>query len=88
MKKDYVLSGEYIRGYTAAIMMIRKEFDGVCRDLKRNHKRPTEKLVKEFLSLCLKERGILRDYEDSFIRWNKVKECFEVWREKYNEIRR
>lgn len=79
------LSPEYIRGYTAAIMMIRDQFNSVCQDLKRNRKRPTEAVVKDFLSVCLKERGTLRDFEDSFIRWNRNKKEFEVWRESWKK---
>ena len=78
-------NGDYIRGYTKAIQMIQEQFDGISKDLKHHRKRPTEKLIKEFLDCCLKERAILRDWNDSFVRWNKKKEEFEIWREAWSK---
>ena len=82
---DRKLSPEYVRGYTKAILMMREQFDIMCKDLKSHHKRPTEKMTKEWMGICLKERGILRDFDDSFIRWNTKKEKFEIWREGWNK---
>lgn len=79
------LSPDYIRGFTKAILMMREQFNIICKDLKSHHKRPTEKMIKEWMGICLKERGILRDFDDSFIRWNGKKEKFEIWRESWNK---
>lgn len=79
-----VLSGEYNRGYTAAIQKLISDYDSICIDMKMRKKRMTEKLTKQWLQCCLENRERLRETNDAdiyrgFIRWNVQKESFEYY---------
>lgn len=79
------LSGDYNKGFTKGIQKVLNGFDGFCSDLKYNNKRLTEKNVKDYLKCCLANRELLRDFDDSFIRWNHIKNKCELWREKWSK---
>lgn len=86
---DGKISPEYIRGFTRAIQTIQEQFDTICMDLKYHKKRPTEKLIREFLQECLNSRTLLRDFSDSFVRWNPKQNKMQAWRESWsNKISR
>lgn len=71
------LSGDYIRGYTKAIMDMLEIFDYVNNGLKHHKKRLNDKLAKELLQCVLTNREKIREDRDGFIRWNCVENKFE-----------
>ena len=71
------LSGDYIRGYTKAIMDMSEIFDYVNNDLKHHKKRFNDKLAKELLQCVLTNREKIREDRDGFIRWNCIENKFE-----------
>ena len=71
------LSGDYIRGYTKAIMDISEIFDYVSNDLKHHKKKLNDNLIKELLQCVLTNREKIRENKEGFIRWNCVKNKFE-----------
>lgn len=77
------LSGDFIRGYTKAIMDILNIWDYIHNDLKHHHKRMNYELTKELLKCVLNNREKVRENMNGFIRWNCVKHEFE-WFEKEN----
>ena len=77
-----ILSGEYNRGFTAALLKILSDYEDICESMKFYKKRMTEKLTKQWLKCCLENREKLRDINNvgryqGFIRWNKQTEKFE-----------
>lgn len=81
------LSGNYIRGFTEGIKTVEEQFDIICDDLRRHNKIMTSKKMKEFLRCCLINRELLREFDDSFIRWNCITNKFEIWREKWSKYK-
>ena len=79
------LSADYVKGFTKGIQTVLENFNGFCYDLRYHHKRPTEKIFKEYLDCCLKNRELLREFDDSFIRWNGITNQCELWREKWSK---
>lgn len=73
------LSGEYIRGYTKAIMDITEVFRYIQPDLKYHHKNLNGKLAVELLQVFLENREALRDDWDGFIRCNGNTKEFEFY---------
>lgn len=60
-----VLSGEYNRGFTAAILKILSDYEDICESMKFYKKRMTEKLTKQWLKCCLENRERLRETNDA-----------------------
>lgn len=79
------LSGEYIRGYTKAIMDLQEVFDYVQPDLRWHHKNMNASLSKKLLKCCLENRENLRERNSQgFIRFNKQKQDFEWYENNKN----
>lgn len=89
------LSGDYIKGYTKAIQDIIEVFEYIQQDLKHHHKNLNGKISIMLLEAILKHREEIRerkaisgwDYKkEGFIRWNKLKNDFEWFSRKENQI--
>ena len=82
------LSGEFIRGYTKALRDLEGLLnDGLALDLKRHHKTFNVKTAKEYVRAIIKNREVIREYNDAFIRCEydeKGKVVFKVFREQGN----
>lgn len=74
-----ILSGEYNRGYTRAIMDIQSVFSYIQEDLAYHKKRLTPKLMGDLLSCCLSNRERLRESVNGFIRYNGKSGKFEFY---------
>lgn len=77
-----VLSGDFNRGYTKAIMDVMEVFSYIQPDLKHHHKNLTAKTTSELLESILQNREHLREQHlsggEGFIRYNGEKfEWFE-----------
>lgn len=73
---DY-LNGDYIHGYTQAIMDIQEVFDYIELDLAHHHKKMSSKTAEQLLNVCLSNRANLREKRNGFIRWNGITNKFE-----------
>jgi 5'-deoxynucleotidase YfbR-like HD superfamily hydrolase len=73
------LSGDFNRGYTKALMDLTEVVKYIQDDLHDHHKRLTEKMFLELLSVCLENREKLRDNWGGFIRWNNKAGEFEYY---------
>lgn len=74
------LSGDYNRGYTAAIQDIIEIFNYIQSDLKHHHKTLTAKNSIELLNTILNNRMYIRDQiGNGFIRWNCKLSKFEYY---------
>lgn len=76
----YDLSGDYIRGYTRAIMDIIEIFEYIQPDLKNHHKNLNGKLAMQLLKVILENRGKIRDGWNGFIRFNGKLNNFEYFK--------
>lgn len=83
------LSGEFIRGYTKAIMDIQEITRYINNELSSRHKQMNYKMIDLLLRCCLKNREKLRDstagITDGFIRWNQDKNDFEYFERNKHE---
>lgn len=73
------LSGEYIKGYTDAILRIRdliKSSNLQC-DLRVRHTSFSLKRAIELMNVIVEERSFLREHQNAFITMNPQKQ-FEV----------
>ncbi len=89
------LSGDYIRGYTKAIQDTIEVFEYIQQDLKRHHKNLNGKISIMLLEAILKHREEIRERKaiaswdckkEGFMRWNKLKNDFEWFSRKENQI--
>lgn len=82
------LSGDYIRGYTKALLDLKDIVEYVNNDLSYHHKKWNHKLLNSLLDCCIDNRENLRESQsglsDSFIRWNTKKEDFEFFERNKN----
>ncbi len=74
------LSGEYIRGYTRAIMDVTEVFGYIQADLKHHHKTLNHKAAMQLLKTILENREALREdwekrgffrYVNGSFEWHK-----------------
>lgn len=76
-----LLSGDFNRGYTKAIMDVAEVFSYIQDDLKHHHKNLTAKSANELLECILQNRAQLREQHLSggrgFIRYNGKTQKFE-----------
>lgn len=76
-----LLSGDFNRGYTKAIMDIAGVFSYIQSDLRHHHKNLTVKSATELLECILQHREQLREQHLSggkgFIRYNGKEQKFE-----------
>lgn len=75
------LSGEYIRGYTKAIIDIEKVLKNVQNNLVSHRKRLNFKVAMQTLKLFLENRKNFRENCDGFIRWNVQKNELEQFKD-------
>ncbi len=89
------LSGDYIKGYTKAVQDTIEVFEYIQPDLKYHRKNLNGKLSLMLLKAILKHREEIQerkaisgwDYKkEGFIRWNKLKNDFEWFSRKENQI--
>lgn len=74
------LSGDYVRGYTKALMDLQEVFSYIKDDLRYHKKLMTATTAEAIIACCLKNREALREDLDGFIRYNdKVKGKFEFY---------
>lgn len=73
------LSGDYIKGYTKAIMDLQEVFRYIQPDLKYHKLSMTPKRADEILSCCLKNREDLRENRQGFVRYNDKIKGFEFF---------
>lgn len=71
------LFGDYIRGYTKAILDIAEIFEYIQQDLKHHHKNLNGKLSVILLKTILDNREKIRENFNGFIRWNCIDKEFE-----------
>lgn len=71
------LSGDYIRGYTKALMDIQELLPTVIVDLKRFKRKLDGKHLNDFFKLIIEHRESLREETGGFIRFNWVKKELE-----------
>ena len=79
MTPDIQLNGDYIRGYTAALMDVREEIASVVQELKHQKVRLTAKELDKLLECMIKHRAILREYPDAFVRRNNTTGEYEIY---------
>ena len=76
------LSGDYIRGYTKAIVDITEIFGYMEDDLKYHHKRLNWKLAMQLLKAILENREKIREGVGGFVRFNGKLNNFEFFDER------
>lgn len=54
-------NGDWIRGYTAALIDIEHHLPNTIHDLSYSHKKPSEKFIKEFMQVYIDNRATLRE---------------------------
>lgn len=70
----------YIQGYTAALQDVIDTINLIQPDLKEHHRRQSYKTYHGILECMLKNRTILRENPDAFVRCNdKVEGGYEVY---------
>ena len=70
-KKATKLFGiEYVQGYTAAVQDVLKTIDYIEHDLKKHKRKQNLKTLKAIVECILKNRIILREEPNAFIRCN------------------
>lgn len=69
-------NGDWIRGYTAAIMDIAFHLPQTIYDLSFSHKKPSEKFIKEFMQVYIDNRAALREGR-GFIRVHRSDNTLE-----------
>lgn len=74
------LSGDYIRGYTKAIMDLKDVFSYVHYDLRHHRKQWTKNIIDKLLNCCIRERENIREDKEGFIRYNGQKRDFEFFK--------
>ena len=83
------LSGDYIRGYTKALLDFREIIRYVNCDLSYHKKRWNYTLFNKLLDCCIENRENLRETQsglsDGFIRWNQNKNDFEYFERNKHE---
>lgn len=71
------LSGDYNRGYTAALTDFQRILKYIEPDLK-HHKKPANiKTMMALVNCCINNREKLREHRDGFIRYNGQLKDFE-----------
>lgn len=71
---------EYVQGYTAALQDVLKTIDGIQLDLKHHKRRQSAKTYKAIIECMIKNRVILREEPDAFVRCNdNVDGGFDVY---------
>ena len=74
------LNGEFIRGYTKAIMDIQAIFEYVQLDMRWHKKNLSYKNAVKLLKCILNNRMYLREPEnEGFIRYNRQNDDFEYY---------
>lgn len=79
---DAEFSRDYIYGYTAALQDVLKTIssESFQHDLKRHKRKQNSKTYKAILECMIKNRAVLRESPDAFVRCNdKVDGGFEVY---------
>ena len=72
------MNGNWISGYTQALIDVQRQFAGVIHDLNRSHKRLSAKHIDRMLELHVANRSRLRK-DLGFIRYNRTKEDLEYY---------
>ena len=72
-----VLSGEFNRGYTAALMDVKEILKCIESDLRYHHKSLSFKTANQLISCVIENREKIRENMDGFFRWNKQLNNFE-----------
>lgn len=73
------LSGDYIRGYTKAIMDLKDVFNYVHYDLRHHRKQWTKNIINKLFNCCIDERENIRENKEGFIRYNNQICDFEFY---------
>ena len=78
-----VLSGDYIAGYTRALMDVKEIFEYLQSDPQFKSKAWNWNKLSQLMKCVLANKDNLREHHDKgFIRWNKMIEKFEWHEEK------
>ena len=73
----------YVQGYTAALQDVLETIEIIQTDLKLHKRRQNAKTYKSIIECMIKNRAILREEPDAFVRCNdNVNGGFEVYIEK------
>lgn len=73
------LSGDYVRGYTMAIMDTQQVFRSIGPEMKAQKKQFSHKNAMELLDCILANREKVRERRRGFIRYNALKKGFEFY---------
>lgn len=80
---DKLFGIQYIQGYMAAIQDVLKVLANIQTDMKLHKRKQNYKSYKAILECMLKNRTILRENPDAFIRCNdNVESGYEVYIQK------
>jgi len=80
---DKMFPFTYVQGYTAALQDVLKVIEDIQSDLKCHKRRQNAKTYKSIIECMIKNRVVLREEPDSFVRCNdNVDGGFEVYIEK------
>lgn len=77
-----LFDAHYVGGYTAALQDVLNVIDSVQSDLKRHKLKNNKETYKAIVDCMLKNRAILRENPDAFVRYNGVTKEFEVYIQK------
>lgn len=72
-----VLSGDYIRGYTKALMDVQEMFRYLQQDAAFRGKQMNWKKIDQLMKCVIANRDAMRENSKGFFRWNKLHEKFE-----------
>ncbi len=73
----------YVQGYTAALQDVLQTIESIQTDLKCHKRKQNNKTYKAIIECMIKNRAILREEPDAFVRCNdNVDGGFEVYIEK------
>lgn len=74
---DKIIQGE-ADGYRKALLMIQDNIDGIFSECKRFKLRMNSKQMHNIINAIIKERQLLRDNPFAFVRYNIVKNEWEI----------
>lgn len=70
---------EYVQGYTAALMDVRETLQHIDWDIKHHKLKRTAKEYNRVLDCMIKNRVILREEPNAFVRYNTSLKDWEVY---------
>lgn len=79
---EHMFGIEYVQGYTAALLDVKRVLREVSVDFQNHHIKRTPKEYDKILDCMIENRAVLREEPGAFVRHNKQSQNWEVYIEK------